>query len=511
MINKNYFLLFLFVIINGICSAQQMKVVEFRELPNDLTANRYGTSKTDDNGETAALIKIVTPETDFIFDGGSMGIVDRIQKPGEIWLYIPRGSQKLTINHSAFGVLRNYTYPVPIQSAKTYEMLLDIGTGVYATITAPIAKSEVYIDNEFVGFVPIYNKYLNYGKHTIQAVNGKFEGTMELYVTSDRKRLNIDIDMKDMSHLYGDVRVMVENNADIFFGGKKVGSGFWDTQLKAGNYTIVTKKADHADAKTSFTVKAGEKNEITAIAPSPYTGYLRVYTRPQKVSIIDPRGREVDLSEQTPLLKGSHQFMFRKKGYVTQTHEYTIEPNQIVADTVELERISYFKDVTFSFGGGLNIRSLMGATGIIGLNLYHHDLQLSYTFGIGESQQVNIYDANWDYQSTQKYIMNSLSVKYGYQLNLMRQFALTPQVGFTQNTINSQMVTGSKSFADGASSKCITLGVKLLLVPVKHFYLFAAPEFGIALSKDESFNLVSSESNFSPDGFAANLGFMFYF
>lgn len=107
--------------------------------------------------------------------------------------------------------------------------------------------------------------------------------------------------------------------------------------------------------------------------------------------------------------------------------------------------------------------------------------------------------------------MNSLSVKYGYQLNLMRQFALTPQVGFTQNTINSQMVTGSKSFADGASSKCITLGVKLLLVPVKHFYLFAAPEFGIALSKDESFNLVSSESNFSPDGFAANLGFMFYF
>ena len=69
--------------------AQNMKVVQFSELTNDLTANRYGTSKTDENGETAALIKIVTPETGFTFDGGSLGIVAVEQKPGEIWLYVP--------------------------------------------------------------------------------------------------------------------------------------------------------------------------------------------------------------------------------------------------------------------------------------------------------------------------------------------------------------------------------------------------------------------------------------
>ena len=58
-----------------IAQAQNMKVVGFAELVNDLTANRHGTSMTDENGETAALIKIVTPETGFSFDGGSLGIV----------------------------------------------------------------------------------------------------------------------------------------------------------------------------------------------------------------------------------------------------------------------------------------------------------------------------------------------------------------------------------------------------------------------------------------------------
>ena len=55
--------------------AQGMKVVEFKLLETDLTANTRGTSKVDQNGETAALIKIQTPERNFSFDGGSLGIV----------------------------------------------------------------------------------------------------------------------------------------------------------------------------------------------------------------------------------------------------------------------------------------------------------------------------------------------------------------------------------------------------------------------------------------------------
>lgn len=51
-------------------SAQNLSVESFRLLPNDLTANTFGTMESDQNGEVAALIKVVTAETGFAFDGG---------------------------------------------------------------------------------------------------------------------------------------------------------------------------------------------------------------------------------------------------------------------------------------------------------------------------------------------------------------------------------------------------------------------------------------------------------
>ena len=48
--------------------AQGMKVVDFKLLENDLTANTRGTEKMDQNGERSALIKIQTPERGFTFD-----------------------------------------------------------------------------------------------------------------------------------------------------------------------------------------------------------------------------------------------------------------------------------------------------------------------------------------------------------------------------------------------------------------------------------------------------------
>lgn len=492
-------------------SAQSMKVMQFRELTNDLTANLHGTSKTDENGEVAALIKIVTPEKGFSFDGGSLGIVATEYKTGEIWLYVPRRAQRLSIRHAAFGVLRDYVYPVPIEGAKTYEMLLDIGTGAYATITAPVAHSEVYIDNEYAGEVPVYNKYLNYGMHTIRAVNGKMEGTVEMAVTSDKKTLNIDIRMEDLSHLYGDVRVLVENNADILYGGKRVASGIWDTQLKEGTHVIETRKANHDDSKTTFTVTAGQRNVINAIAPAPYTGYLSVYTRPQSVMITDARGKFLDLSEQFPMLVGSHQLKFESKGYVTQVHEYTIERNQVVKDTVELEPIKYFKDFSLYFGGAYTVRTLGGLTGTIGAMYKKHDLQFSYTFGSTQSDPVNIYDTSWQFQSRQTYKMNTIGIRYGYLVELTRKMAIVPQVGYTANSLTANLEEGSQAFGDGASCKAITIGAKFLVVPVKHVFIYAAPEFGIASGKDDAYSKIASSANFSEGGFAAHIGILAYF
>ena len=81
-------------------------------LENDLTANTYGSMMRDQNGEVAALIRVVTPEKGFVFDGGMMGIVGTKQDVGEILVYVPHGIQKITVKHEQLGILRDYYFPI---------------------------------------------------------------------------------------------------------------------------------------------------------------------------------------------------------------------------------------------------------------------------------------------------------------------------------------------------------------------------------------------------------------
>ena len=236
-------------------------------------------------------------------------------------------------------MLRDYFYPINIEGGKTYEMLIDIGTGRYATITSGVAKANVYVDGEDCGLSPV-RKYLNYGRHTIKAVKDRFEGETTAVITTGQESTTnsqqlIHVDMKDMSYLYGDVLVTVDNKADIFMNGQMMGTGEWKTQLREGNYTIETRKANSDPAMTSFTVVAQRQNNIKANAPVQHTGWLHVYTRPRNVKITP-----VNVSETQTLPVGNYQLEFTRKGFVTQNREYTVHRNETTLDTVTLQRVT---------------------------------------------------------------------------------------------------------------------------------------------------------------------------
>lgn len=111
------------IIVSAILSAsslqaQKFKVDSFRILPNDVTA--FINPVTDLNDDGCALIKVqASPEFAF---STPLGIVRREDKTGEIWLYIPKGSKKITIKHPEWGVLRDYPFPVKIESHVSYEL-----------------------------------------------------------------------------------------------------------------------------------------------------------------------------------------------------------------------------------------------------------------------------------------------------------------------------------------------------------------------------------------------------
>ena len=493
----------------------QISVANFRLLESDQTANTFGTEKFDDNGEKAALIKIVTPETELTFDPGYLGIVERINKDGEIWLYVPRRSRKITITSKKFGKLTDYQYPTSIEGASTYEMLLDIGTGRYVTITTSPTNSDVTIDGEYAGKSPIYNRYMNFGSHTIFAKKDRYEGTATKEVLPMDSRLNnyANVQMRDMSDKYGDVTVNVDNNAEIYFENKLVGIGTWTTQLREGSYTVETKKADCDSAKTTFQVIAQQNNEIKADTPTPHMGYLRLVTRPSDALAIYYGTRPLSVEEPNVLPIGTYQVDFSKKGYVTKSMEYTVTHNATISDTVRLERIKYVKPLAFYFGASYTLRSLSGATGILGAVIKGHDIQAHYTFGISSSNPIHSYtnDGNDNYLSTISFKQNSFGIKYGYQFLLVDKAAITPQIGVTVDRLSGKVESGTNLYADGASATSISVGAKFLYAPFQNFYLFAAPEFDVAVQKDDNFKSLADASNITAGGFVAHIGLIVNF
>ena len=493
--------------------AQNIKVSKFDLLPTDMTANTFGTQKLDQNGEKAALIKIQAPEQGFTFSAGSLGIVACEEHNGETWLYVPRRSKKLTIQHKDFGVLRDYYYPTAIDGGRTYEMYIDIGIGRYVTITAERANSLIYIDGENVGLAPINNKYLSYGRHTVRALKDRYEGEQTLVITTDDTEgiKLINIAQRDMSDHFGDVTVSVDNKADLYFEGKKVGTSSWQTQLREGTYLVETRKADCDPVKTSFTVVAQKQNAVKANAPTPHTGWLSIYTRPGNVQTIYNGDHFIDLSETVSVPIGNYQIEFSRKGYETQNHEYVVRHNQTTADTVTLSRINYVKPTCFYFGAAFTVRSLPGITGIIGATFKRHDLQASYTLGLAESKTTNWNDDSGNFLASAKHKVNTFAVKYGYQIPLINQLALTPQLGYACNIINSSKVEGSTTYADGAVANYVTIGAKVIYAPLKHFYLFLAPEYDIVMSKDENYNLAMQKAGYDVSGFLLHAGILVNF
>ena len=151
-------------------------------MPNDLDA-RVNEPKKDPDGNPCAIIKVLTNQTGFSFDNGQIGIVATVQKPSEIWVYVPRETKRLSITHPYLGFLRNYVIPVSIEKATVYEMELIIGNvvtkviplePVFLTIRSTPEGADLYVDEVLKGNTPCSVKLLP-GKHVYRVEKALYQ------------------------------------------------------------------------------------------------------------------------------------------------------------------------------------------------------------------------------------------------------------------------------------------------------------------------------------------------
>lgn len=170
---KRFLTIFLMFVCTLLVGAQSISVSSFRLLEKDLTANTAGTTEKDQNGEVAALIKVMTTQKGFVFDGGTLGIVKTLPKTAEIWVYVPKGLKNITISHPQLGTLRDYYFPLSIEAARTYEMVLATGNegeSIYGEIdiSSDPAMADIYIDGVIAGRTPQIISRILPGQHEVR-------------------------------------------------------------------------------------------------------------------------------------------------------------------------------------------------------------------------------------------------------------------------------------------------------------------------------------------------------
>ena len=485
-------------------SAQNNLVIRnFKYDQYDQTANLKGTQKKDNNGRTAALLKIETNLDNLAFDGGSYGIVTTQHKTGQWWVYVPERAQKITIRHPKYGACEYY-YPSEIKAARTYTMKLTL-EGMDVALEASVAGSTIVVDDEEVGKTP-QTVYLTYGIHHVTARNGNMYYDENINITKGGNSRYL-LQMKDENELYGTVNITVADGADIYFDGKKVGIGSWYQRLKAGTYVVETRKQNCESQTTSFKVEGKSDKTIEVKAPIPYTGSLTVMTTPKVVGMYSDT-RLLSESGFAKLPVGKNEITYKHEGYRSITRTYDIQRDAEVNDTIKLKPLTYIKKsgiyagVAFTYGG-----STMGVTGTLGFSIANFDVQASYTMGMGESDPVFWYanETNVE-QEVDTYKLNTISVKLGYQFALSMRVGLTPQIGYMSQTLSS-----SGEYGDGANCGSFTLGAKLLIAPVPHLCLMLNPEFAIPNKKSDTYKSIVDVGGFAEGGFYAHAGIVVNF
>ena len=259
--------------------AQNISVKSFRPLVGDMTTTSAEGKRIDQNGEVAALIKVVTNETDFVFEGGTLGIVGTQQRVSEIWVWVPRGLRKITILHQQLGQLRDYRFPVEIEADRTYEMVLTtakIETIVKEEVrmqylafqisppSATLVVDEKFWDVEADGSA---QDYVNFGTYSWRVEAPNYHSDAGRVTVDDPN--NAKIVTVTLQPNFGWIEVAGTGNlqgASVYVDNALIGRAPCKSEaLKSGKHALrITKKM--YDTYTEMVTVAD--NETTHIAPT---------------------------------------------------------------------------------------------------------------------------------------------------------------------------------------------------------------------------------------------------
>lgn len=272
---RGFFLVVLFLtsfLSQRVYAQGKIEVASFNRMETDITA-RVTAPKRDQNGEVCALIRIVTTVKDLMFEPDALGITARENKPGEIWLYVPRGARRISIMHDKYGVLRNYFYPDIIDKSTVYEMEVRVNDGTshepadtntqLLVMRPDPADATIYIDDEKVPTEKgLFTATMKKGSHTYRVEAPMYAseaGVVDL--GSEQKIMSVTLKPK---FGYLEVFSLPEQDANVYIDGTLAGqTPYKSDRMPIRSYRLRIEKDLFFPIDTVVNISAGETNGQT--------------------------------------------------------------------------------------------------------------------------------------------------------------------------------------------------------------------------------------------------------
>ncbi len=497
-------IIFLLLLTALTVNGQKLEYWDFK-VSNEATARLQGSSLTDENsGKKAALIKIYTPFPNYVlgFDAGLFQILGRKQAgPGEVWLYVPERTQKVTVSHPNYSPIVIWFDGMEAEAGTTYTVELNV-EGRTVALIASKPGAEIWVDGESQGKTPV-NMRLPLGAHTVRAELGTYLYDDIIEITQDGPA-QFTLQMEDESLKFGDVDIEVDGNAELWIEDKMVGKGSVRRYLREGEYMVTAKLPDHDDKTTKFTVEAGKSKIVTANPPVVQLGYIDLVTVPDAGVSVTMDGSQFELKPNLQMPVANYEFGFSKKGYYPKNLRFRVERNKTYRDTIRLERIQYVKKTTAYAAVAFQASGSSSIGFSIGGYYENVNLEASYNLGISRSKDVEWFDqTDHVYEERCNFRMDEMAVKVGYQLRFAERFGLTPQVGFLIQKLSAQEKNAP---GNGFSQNCLTIGARFSYYPFQHIGFFITPEYGVPMGTKGNIEEVFKQGGIPRGGIKASIG-----
>ncbi len=325
------------VICCGAIHAQQLKVVEFCADLSMTDAVQF--PKEDFNGDRCGLIKLglTLPKSDVEFEGD---IVLSENKSGEWWIYMPQGSNWLTIksksssylplrcdfsDYGIDGVVSNVTYVMNVE--KPFVGLEpEVVTEQYLTFQIFPANAVLEVNGKLWKVEPdgSSTNFVSFGDYhyRVQAPNyHSEEDTVTVDDPANAKKVTVSLKPDFVS-----VTLQVDADAEIWVNNERKGIGMWTGQLGKTTYKVECKQVGHETSVTTQEItEAMNGKTILLPAPKPVFGSSNIESTPNYAKIyIDGKAMGETPKSISQLLIGQHELKLIKDGYEEYKENVTI-------------------------------------------------------------------------------------------------------------------------------------------------------------------------------------------